>query len=478
MKVRYGLALATVALIFGTGCASGGGGAPSGASAGPTLPGGELLEEGTPPRDNSYTRAADLYLTQAQSTAEEAEAAQRWQQGLESALAGIEADPENPKSYFQAGLAYVGLEDYLAADSMLTKAEEIHPRYILETEPWRERGWVAAYNDAIVPMGSGDMEAAAELFEMADALYGKRPEAKLQLASLYSRMDRLDDAVSIYRSTMALLEETREEQMMDSIGGPAWQQHWEIASSGLGQVLMMGERFDEASQLYGELLAEDPDNITMLGNLANVLSELGQVDSVRALYDQLLSMTDPGERDLFNAGVGLYQIEDYDRAASAFRQAADQNDFNRDAVLNLAQTLSISEDFEGLIPVARRLLEMDPRNALGWIFLTRALSETGDTEGANEVFTEYQAIGYEIEDLRLEPDPSGGAVVTGQLKNTSLEPGTAITLRFTFGGEGGTAIGNLDINVSAPAVEQFEVFRAEFVSTEMVTGYIYEVITP
>jgi tetratricopeptide (TPR) repeat protein len=436
------------------------------------------LEEGTPPRDNTHTRAADLYLTQAQSIAEEAEAAQRWQQGLESALAGIEADPENPKSYFQAGLAYVGLKDYTAADSMLSRAEEIHPRYILETVPWRERGWVQAYNDAIIPMNSGDLEAAAELFEMADALYDERPEAKLQLASLYSRLDRLDESVEVYRGTMALLEETREEQMMDSIGGPAWEQHWGIATTGLGQVLTMAERYDEASQLYGELLAEDPDNLTVLGTLANVLSELGQVDSVRALYDQLLSRTDLGERDLFNAGVGLYQIEDYERAASAFRQASERNDFNRDAILNLAQTLSISEDFEGLIPVSRRLLEMDPRNALGWIFLTRALSETGDTEGANEVFTEYQAIGYEIEDLRLEPDPTGGAVILGQLKNTSLEPGTAVTLRFTFGGEAGTAIGSIDINVSAPEVEQFEVFRAEFTSTEIVTGYIYEVIAP
>jgi tetratricopeptide (TPR) repeat protein len=277
---------------------------------------------------------------------------------------------------------------------------------------------------------------------------------------------------------MDFLEASREIQMADTLAAPIWQQHWDIATTGMGQVLTVSERYDEAAELYGTLLEADPSNVTNLGNLANVLSELGQPDSVRALYDQLLSRPDLGERDLFNAGVGLYQIEDYERAAVVFRQASEMNAFNRDAVLNLAQTLSIAERFEELIPVARQLLEIDPRNALGWIFLTRALSETEQTEDANSVFTEYQAIGYEIEELRLQPGPDGGATVTGQVKNTSMESGTTISLRFIFGGVAGTEIGSINITVQAPEVEQLEGFSGEFVSTESVTGYRYEVISP
>ena len=76
MKVRLGLVLATSALFIGTGCSTGGGGGTS-APSGPSLPGGQVLDEGTPPRDNSHTRSADLYLTQAQSTTDEAEAQAR-----------------------------------------------------------------------------------------------------------------------------------------------------------------------------------------------------------------------------------------------------------------------------------------------------------------------------------------------------------------------------------------------------------------
>ncbi|MGW8265837.1 MAG: tetratricopeptide repeat protein [Longimicrobiales bacterium] len=478
MKVRLGLVLATATLITGSGCAAGGGGSAGTAPAGPSLPGGVVLEEGIRPRDNTHTRSADLALTQAQSTTDEAVIQQRFQEALEAALQGIGADPENPKSYFQAGQAYVGLGDYVGADSMLTKAEELHPRYILETEPWREMGWVDAYNDAIVPMNNGDLESAAEIFEEANALYDGRPEALLQLGSIYSQLDRTDEAVAAFRGAMEVLEGTREDQMADSANAPIWIQHWEIATTGLGQTLTYAERYQEAADLYGALLEEDPGNPTFIGALANNLSELGMADSVQVLYDQLLADPTLGERDFFNAGVGLYQIENYEIAAQAFRRAAEMNPFNRDARLNLAQTLSIDEKFEELVPAARDLIEVDPRNALGWIFLTRALSELERTEEANEVFNEYQSIGYEIEDLSMRPNPDGGATFSGSVKNTGLEPGTPITLRFHFGGTLGTEIGTVDVQVQAPEVEQYQVFQGEFVSPEEVTGYKYEAISP
>jgi tetratricopeptide (TPR) repeat protein len=476
MKVRLGLVLAAAALFAGAGCTASGGG--TSAPVGPTLPGGEVLEEGVSPRDNSHTRSADLNLTRAQSTTEEVQAQQYFQDAMQSVVDGITADPGNPKSFFQGGQAAIGLGDYVAADTLFDKAEELHPRYLLETEGFREQGWVQAYNDAIIPMNNGDLEAAAAAFEAATALYGDRPESLLQLGSIQARMEQADEAVAAFEQAMVLLEETREIHLADTTTAEIWQQHWDIATSSLGQTLTYAERYDEAAELYTALLEENPDDVAILGSLANVLSQLGQPDSVQALYDQLLTRTDLGERELFNAGVGLYQIENYEQASSAFRRAAEMNPFNRDARLNLAQTLSIGEDFEALIPAARDLLEVDPRNSLGWIFLTRGLSETDETDQANAVFMEYQEIGYEVADLSLMPDPNGGTRISGTVKNTSIEAGTTISLRFHFGGAEGREIGTLDIQIQAPGVEMSELFRGDFVSTEIVTGYRYEVITP
>ena len=479
MKVRLGLVLATAALFTGAGCAAGGGGGgTSAAPSGPTLPGGQVLEEGFSPRDNSHTRSADLFLTQAQSTTDEVQIQARFADALQAAQDGIAADSQNPKSYFQAAQAMVGTGDYATAAAMFDKAEELHPRYILETEAWRERGWVSAYNAAIGPMNDGELEAAADLFAQATAIYGSRPEALLQLGSISSQLDRPDEAIAAFRQAIAVLEETKVLQMADTLGAPVWQQHWEIATSGLGQTLTYSERYDEAAELYTTLLEANPDDVALLGNLANVLSQLGQPDSVQALYDQLLTRDDLGERELFNAGVGLYQIENYTAAAMAFSRAAEMNPFNRDAKLNLAQTLSIGEDFEALIPAARELINVDPRNGLGWIFLTRALSETDQTEEANSVFIEFQEIGYEVADLALLPDPNGGTRISGTLKNTAIDPGTTVILRFHFGGVDTREIGTLDIQIQTPDVDMSEFFQADFVSNEIVTGYFYEVIAP
>ena len=475
MKVRLGLVLAIAAMISGTGCATGA--SEAGVSpAAPVTLGGQLLPEGIRPRDNTHTRSADLYLTQAQTAATDEEAERRFRQALEAAYAGIEQDPENPKSYFQGAQASVGLNDFLGADSLFTRAEELHPRYILETEPWREQGWVNAYNEAIDPLNAGDLEEAARLFEMANLLYADRPEAFLQLGSLYARLDRFPDGIAAFGQAREILRESRALQMEDPELMDVWNQHWEIATTGMAQVLTFSERWEEAADLYGEMLADDPQNVQILGALAGVLTELEQADSVRVLYEDLLSRPGLSERDLFNAGVGLYQIGDYDRAAETFRQAARMNPFNRDARMNLAQTLHVAEKYEELIPAARELLELDPLNGLGWIFLTRAYSEMDRTEEANRVFLQYQDIGYEVESLRLDSEPEGGARIIGQLKNNGAQPGTPITLRFHFGGEDGQEVGTLDVRVEMPEVEGLQFFQGTFSSPRFVTGYSYEVV--
>jgi tetratricopeptide (TPR) repeat protein len=475
MKARLGLVLAVAAMISGTGCATG----TSEAGVSPAAPvtlGGQLLPEGIRPRDNTHTRSADLYLTQAQTAATDEDAERRFQQALDAAHAGIEEDPENPKSYFQAAQASVGLNDFAGADSLFAKAEELHPRYVLETEPWREQGWVNAYNEAIDPLNAGDLEGAVKLFELANRLYSNRPEAFLQLGSLYARLDKTPEGIAAFGKARELLEESRVVQLEDPELAEVWKQHWEIATTGLAQVLTFSERWEEAAKLYGEMLADDPQNVQVLGALAGVLTELEQADSVRVLYEDLLSRPGLSERDLFNAGVGLYQIGDYDRAAESFREAARRNPFNRDARMNLAQTLHIAEKYEELIPAARELLEVDPLNGLAWIFLTRAYSELDQTDDANRVFLQYQEIGYEVENLRLDSEPDGGARIIGQLKNNGAQPGTPITLRFHFGGEDGREIGTVDIRVEMPEVESLQFFQGTFVSPDAVMGFSYEVV--
>ena len=117
MKARLGLVLAAATLFAGSGCASGGGGTQSPAAA-PSFPGaqGEVLAEGIRPRDNSHTRQAESMINQGMGAADEAAKTEAYQAALGAALEGITVDPENPKSYFQAGIANVNLKNFVGAD--------------------------------------------------------------------------------------------------------------------------------------------------------------------------------------------------------------------------------------------------------------------------------------------------------------------------------------------------------------------------
>jgi tetratricopeptide (TPR) repeat protein len=435
-----------------------------------------VLAEGTRPRDNAQTRAAETFLDQAMEAADDVQKKALFQQALDAAMQGIVADSGNPQSYFQGAIANVNLGNYAEAAEMFETAEVIHPRYILQTEPWRERGWVNAYNDAIVPLNAGDLETAAELFAAANSLFSTRPEAFLQLGSVYSRLGRSDESATAFRDAMTLLEESKAVSLADTALAETWEQHWEIASLGLGQALQISEQWSAAADLYGQMLADDPDNPSIIGSLASVLTEMNMPDSVDALYDNLLNRPGLTEFDYSNAGVGLYRIEEYERAAQAFRSAADLNPFNRDARLNLTQTFFSAEDWENLIPAARELLEVDPLNGLVWIFMTRAYSELERVEEANAVFEEYQSIGYEVEGINMDALPAGGAAISGRLKNNAAEAGSTVTLRFHFGGERGTEVGTVDIRVQVPAVEALVDFSGQFNSSDLVYGYKYEVV--
>jgi tetratricopeptide (TPR) repeat protein len=444
----------------------------------PTLPGvqGQTLEEGIRPRDNAYTRSAERLLDEAQSAETDAEKADLYAQALQATQDCMAEDVDNPKCFFLGAQANVGLKDFMAADSMFDKAEELHPRYILQTEPLREMAWVDAYNEAIVPLNAGDVEASLEVFEAADAIYSERHEAILQMGSLYTRLGRYEEAADAYHKTIGILENNREVALADTAQAPTWEEHWGIARSGLAQALQLSGQYQEAADLLNELIQENPDDASLIGNLATVLTELEMTDSVDALYDNLLNRPGLTEFELTNAGIGLYRIEEYDRAAEAFRMAADMNPFNRDARVNLANTYLASEDWEAFIPVAEEVLEVDPLNGTIRVFMARAYSELENDEEAGRVFNEYQTIGYEIESIQLTGGPSGGATVSGLFKNNTAEPGGTVTLRFHFGGADTREIGTLDIRVQIPAAEESVEFTGEFSSSEPVTGYMYEVV--
>jgi len=427
------------------------------------------------PEDNMWTRSATLYLSQAQSNPNPEQKQARYQEALDAAREGIENRPDNATSYYQAGRALVGLNDFLAADSMLTSAEELWPDMVEETVPVREFAWVQAYNMAIPAINAGNQDEALAQLERAQIIFQGRPEAMLNLGSLYTQRGDTEKATEVYTSAIEVIRGPAL-AAQDSVTQQNWIENEQIAVFNLAQLHAAAERYPEAAELYDSYLERNPGNVDALGNLAIVMINMEMPDSAQAIYEELLNKPDMGTRDFFNVGIGLFQGEQYELAAMAFQKVVDVAPMNRDATYNLSQVLYLMEDYERLVPISTTLLELDPYNVNSHTFYVRGLLMSGDSEEAQVAYDHMEAMPIEVYDLQVQPRSNGG-MVSGMIENRASEEGATVGVRMHFLDEEGEEVGTADVDVQLTSLETSAPFQAEVTADRQVMAYWYEVTT-
>ncbi len=483
MNVRRGfLSLMGLAFVI-AGCASGGpqqGG--SGALSQPVFDDDDLpdwvlaMPEGEPPRDTDETATASLFLFQAQGSSDEARQRDLYLQALEAAEDGIEADPTNAQPYYQAGEAYFGLGDYAAGLDMFARAEEIYPRYVIETDFLRELAWIDAFNDGVELLidGTGD---PTPHFERAHMIYQGRPEAMIQLGALYAEQGRSEEAASLFADAVAVIEGPRRERIEDAEILAEWDEAREVSLFNLGQLAFEAGRYAEAAGAYERLLESHPDDLTILNNLAASLVSAGETERASRLYDDLMQRPDLDARDFFMIGIGLSQGGDEAQAARAFGESHRRLPSDREALYNYAQSLYFAEMWEELVPVGEQLLELDTHNRNAYQILATALVQLDREQEASAIIEAFGGLPFHIGGMYLGPFPDGsGAAVVGRVTNQLADPGSTVRLRVFFYDVSGQQVGTDEVSVTLGAIEEGVDFQADLLTNADVVGYRYEVL--
>ena len=495
VRSRFEIVVFAACAVLLAGCASSGGGAGGGGGGegGGAAAGGG----GARPRDTGNTNTATFLLAQAEGAED---AADRYRSALEAALRAVDEGPGNPLGYLLAGRAYIGLGQhlppdsmitaYLAADSMLTRAEDLYPTYLEETGIDRENAWINLFNAAIGPLDSGETAQGIELLETAEAVFvGMRPEALFNLGITYGNEGRYDEAVDAYGSMLEVVRGPRMEEV-DSTTAASWMLREQAATYNRANILSRAERYDEAAATYAEYLESNPDDVQALSGLAGALASSGQADSAQAIYNTLLDADGLGISDYMDIGVGLYRSAQtvdttvvnprpiYAQAARAFRAVVDISPRSRDGVFNLGQSLAEAQEWEALVPVSEQLIELDPYNPQTYLLRALALNGVGQQEEAIEIYEQSDSLDFTLDGYTLTPRTGGGGAVSAMLANNSLDPGTTLEIRAHFSGEDGNEIGTVDIRVDAPPQGSMVAIEADLSSGEVVTGYYLEVLSP
>ena len=311
---------------------------------------------------------------------------------------------------------------------------------------------------------------------LANLLFDKRPEAYLNLGVQMAGLGDLEGSIEAWRSAIAVIESPDADPENDETR-EAWDtQFWPMAHSNLGRVLQMAERFGEAVLVYQMLLERDPDNQQARSGLALALVNSGQGDDALTIFDEILASEDEAPLDYFNAAVSLYQADQLDKAVVGFEKALEAVPMYRDALQNLIQTFSLLEDYEAQALYSERLLELDPYNAFAHQIHVRALSQLGRQTDLVAAINILEELPFVIDYLRLQPTNSGVSV-SGQAINKTLEPGTTITLRFTFYDNDGNPLGTEDVEVTISDPEVAHQFQLSFDAEVQVLGYSYEFVS-
>lgn len=466
--------------------------APAATGAGPG-------EAGERVRDDADTRAAGVALARAALAEEEAQL-EHFEQALAAALRAVERDPTNPRAYMLAGQAAAGTADWVQADTMFARVQELSPGMEEQLEVEREEAWVRAYNYGAQALNQGDIELAIEHFHGADRLYQGRPEARLALAHLHVQRGDAQTAIRMYERALEIFEApvpegTPPEQLA------AWVEDKQLATFNLASLLSETGRHDEAAEVMGGYLdewAEDLEPAAVLRAMtarAAFLVQADREDEAEALYREIMERPDLTADDYFTIGVGLFNSGDFAAAADAFARSAELNPYSRDAHLNLVQSLysealqleqedrtaerdaRLHELYDGVIGGANRVLEFDPYNRNLLSFVLRAYQGKGNissdaevqrlTQRVQALVREFEAQPYEVTNTQFSSAPNDQLRIDGMLTNLGAAPGRSVSMRFEILDQDGNVATASSAQVTLPAQGE----RVEFSMLVDVEGY-------
>ena len=322
---------------------------------------------------------------------------------------------KNPAAWYYLARYSVMTQDLKGADSAFQRAEALKPDCAEDINLWRRFVWVPLLNAGIAAWQANNTDSAIVSFRLANAILQTEPMGFKYLASLLYNAGQLDSGVFYFRRAADIAAKD-----------PKFLQDRRDALFNLARIEHGRKHWAQAEAAYREYLTVVPNDPEAQASLGSVLSQTGQRDSAFALYRRIIAQGDSmGAVPMFRVGVEIFQgvaetpdtgaaggtcrtearanrltpvrirarcdsvtkaiMRDYDATASvtyrlaaqAFEAGLKINPFYRDGLFNLMNTYLQMNDSAGILPVAQRLVSVDPMNRMSLRLLAFAHQRFG-----------------------------------------------------------------------------------------------------
>jgi len=254
-----------------------------------------------------------------------------------------------------------------AIDSAFKVVETSNPECIAETSRWRgQKGWISLVNKAIEKLNADEADTAEAAARRAITLNPYAPYGYVVLANVMQKRNKTTEAMNLYRQSVEMAtrdtayDEIRRQSLL-YLGNLA------ADSAELAPDAAAKKPYVDIARTAFEQVLKDKSAADFAGNARAGLCRLavatGDTSSLRSTYKEpLTSPTSYSYADLMNAGVCMARAEMVPEATTLFQAAYEKNPYHRDALSNLAIMQLRMDQHEKALPLAQRLVSVEPNN--------------------------------------------------------------------------------------------------------------------
>lgn len=251
----------------------------------------------------------------------------------------------------------------------LDAVEEGLRRYSFSAGLITQRGMVRLYNE-------GDLDGAERDFRQAIGCGADGVMPLTGLGSIELRRGRPEEAEAWFRSALKI------QRSPTTLLNYAWSI---VASED-------PRRLGDAEEICRSTLHMNPNNAYAIGCLGAICFLRG--DRVRAEHHlaEAIARGNTDTETLANLGAIRARLGQYDSAKTVFDEVLERDSLHVRSLVELSQLYIKQEKFSEARLIARRAIDADPSNPWGWRAAAAAAFTTGDPKGAESILREGSAI--------------------------------------------------------------------------------------
>lgn len=353
------------------------------------------------------------------------------------------------------------------ADSLFATVERASPDCKDEISGYRQQPWAKLVNAASPLVDAESFDTARVLLRRANEIYRESPFTYYFLAIMADKQGNRAGADSALLATLE--RATPEQAAADSVIGQVREyalyslalNEWREAERTEGAAKQT--QMKEAAAAFKRYLDEYPNGLNSTAarsGLTSALNQSGDTATIAQMHaDMLTNPTNYSDLQLFEAGTDAFNAKNTERAARLFEASLAKNRMYRPALYNLTNTYFALKQWDKMLEMAQRLIEVDPNSPDAYQLL--AIAQEGvfkgdrptmtqtQTDSVRRIFNRGEQLKTRITFTEFSHDGSKHRL-KGELESTA-DAARDVTVTFQFLDSNGNVVATKDAQVTLPA---------------------------